>query len=694
MDLNNAVELIPKRFYWMAKSKAPINTGNVHFFNIDKTLTYQPFANDFGPLSASCVAKYVRIVESKLIDPALITSKIVHYCTTSPSAKSNSAVLAIIYTVISLSPKPVEEMEMSDLIPLIDSVLSNFRDIQLMPFRDASGSPSTYSLSVASVVKGLIRAMTMGYYNPKTFSIREYDFYEKVENGDMTWIIPERIIAFAGPEDPVFNAQNGHSIADHYTLPPGAYVPYFQKHNVRTVIRLNSPRYRKESFESRGIRVIDLIFPDGSCPSPDISNSFATEIDNGDQDNYAIAVHCKAGLGRTGTLIGMVLMTRGFTAPEAIGYLRIMRPGSVVGWQQNFMLEKELQCRRHELAVPKRMMVTNRKLKENTDSKKQIRTIKKQGLGISSKFNFGTISDKIPIKITRPLSQFGMSIASNNNVTLKKDQKASSGFFNNYSNRAKTSNSKSFMRNNKQYGIQTKISREKIKENEIIGLGICPNTNLKTDNINTVNKYQRVSVYHVNEDGTIIQQAQKSRPDSELKDSIEKFDHKQQLGPSKVYKPPYVRTPEVVAGPIQVFRSSVEKTPIAERKTMSKNNMEEGNSCKNDDTFPVLRNNVNLTSIMASPMISGQKYPNYYSLKSSQHNYIHLPNLHPVTSESCVSPQPRKTANGRYVERLNPTSPVPSLEMGHSSSSLVDYGQQNSMKSLFIGPNVRKISSE
>ena len=53
---------------------------------------------------------------------------------------------------------------------------------------------------------------------------------------------------------------------------------------------------------------------------------------------HAVAVHCKAGLGRTGTVICAYMMHEaGMTAEEAIGYCRLYRPGSVVGCQQHFL---------------------------------------------------------------------------------------------------------------------------------------------------------------------------------------------------------------------------------------------------------------------------------------------------------------------------------------------------------------------
>lgn len=58
-------------------------------------------------------------------------------------------------------------------------------------------------------------------------------------------------------------------------------------------------------------------------------------------------MHCKAGLGRTGTCIGAYLMKHyAFTAREAIGWMRVCRPGSVIGPQQQFL--EEIQPRMWE----------------------------------------------------------------------------------------------------------------------------------------------------------------------------------------------------------------------------------------------------------------------------------------------------------------------------------------------------------
>ena len=72
----------------------------------------------------------------------------------------------------------------------------------LKPFRDASYAPTcSYPCTIEHCLKGLEKAISLGWYDCKTFDNKEYEYYEKVENGDLNWIIPEKFIAFMGPLD-------------------------------------------------------------------------------------------------------------------------------------------------------------------------------------------------------------------------------------------------------------------------------------------------------------------------------------------------------------------------------------------------------------------------------------------------------------------------------------------------------------
>ncbi len=77
-------------------------------------------------------------------------------------------------------------------------------------FRDAIKGPCNYKCSVmnrsireqiSDCLRGLEYAYKLNWYNPATFNIKEYEHYEKLENGDLNWIIPNKLLAFSTPNN-------------------------------------------------------------------------------------------------------------------------------------------------------------------------------------------------------------------------------------------------------------------------------------------------------------------------------------------------------------------------------------------------------------------------------------------------------------------------------------------------------------
>ena len=123
---------------------------------------------------------------------------------------------------------------------------------------------------------------------------------------------------------------------------PGPFknvLSHFSKRSVGIVVRLNSELYSPTYFTALGINHLDMIFDDGTCPPLHMVKKFIRIAhDMITVNGKVIAVHCKAGLGRTGCLIGAYLIYRhDFTANEVIAYMRFMRPGMVVGPQQHWL---------------------------------------------------------------------------------------------------------------------------------------------------------------------------------------------------------------------------------------------------------------------------------------------------------------------------------------------------------------------
>ncbi|KAK6622038.1 hypothetical protein RUM44_001845 [Polyplax serrata] len=317
------------------------HTDDLHFFNTDNEFVYHNFYGDFGPLSlykfckklTNKLATYAgeafyekftisrfgrKDIAEKLKEKFVKNKVIVYYTSTNNEKRANAAFLIGAFAILYLGYSP--RLAYKALQPT---------KLRYRPFQDASVGLSPYKINMKNCLDALHKASIFGFFNFNDFNVAECCHYENIVHGDLNWIVPQKFIAFPGPVEE----------KNDYYHHPNFYIEYFLCNNVTDVIRLNQRAYDAKCFTMFNMKHHDLYMQDGTDPPDSILKSFMHIAETA---SGAIAVHCKAGLGRTGSLIGAYLLKHyRMTAKEAIAWIRICRPGSVIGHQQTWLENHE-----------------------------------------------------------------------------------------------------------------------------------------------------------------------------------------------------------------------------------------------------------------------------------------------------------------------------------------------------------------
>lgn len=187
---------------------------------------YQPFFEDFGPLNLAQMHSFCIELDKLLNHPDFKEAKVYHYCSNDPAKKANAAFLMGAFEVTYLSRTAEEAWKA-------------FEGEKFTPYRDATNGPCTYKCSLLHCLQALEWAQKLGWYDRTKFNLAEYQEYASIENGDLNWIIPGKIMAFSTPMDAEEEAKDAK-------FTPEFYIPRLKRLGIGAVFRVGAKEYDKE----------------------------------------------------------------------------------------------------------------------------------------------------------------------------------------------------------------------------------------------------------------------------------------------------------------------------------------------------------------------------------------------------------------------------------------------------------------
>ena len=136
-----------------------------------------------------------------------------------------------------------------------------------------------------------------------------------------SWVDQPHLAAMAMPE----------SVAD---------LAWLRRHRIEVLISLTEEPLPRHWVNDAGLLVVHVPVPDMEPPTDRQLDHLLDTIRKANASGMGVAVHCAAGLGRTGTVLAAYFVAQGVPTRDAIEKVRDLRPGSVETVEQERAIER------------------------------------------------------------------------------------------------------------------------------------------------------------------------------------------------------------------------------------------------------------------------------------------------------------------------------------------------------------------
>lgn len=125
-------------------------------------------------------------------------------------------------------------------------------------------------------------------------------------------------------------------------------IALLRKLGVKALLSLHEESLPTDLLTKYELQVEQIRVPDFTAPTLDQVERAVAIIDGFLAQGLPVAVHCGAGLGRTGTILTCYLISQGNAAKDAIEQVRTKRPGSIETDEQVALIELYEQHRKNQ----------------------------------------------------------------------------------------------------------------------------------------------------------------------------------------------------------------------------------------------------------------------------------------------------------------------------------------------------------